>query len=282
MGSSEKRCFALLASGQDDVYLRRGTLTAIRSITLTNPDVPIVVLHHDLSVEQQSLFAGTTLKYIEHLDFGLSSWSKVTRPDLPETSYLVLFVECIKEFDVAIYIDADAVVLEPLDDLFDVNRPVVARVMDDQPLDEHFENGQQLLDQENVHAKYPLNDGVIRFDLQYLRTHGFLKESIRLFRKYGPDAFRLTDQSLINLVAYKAEIVEPVSRVYNFCRYPDMLLMQHSLVQNRLGLTAPKIDEGLVKVVHWTGPLKPWSCDVDRVDNKRLALCLDCYQQFDS
>src|SRR4051812_36297482 len=112
---TDKHCFVLLASGQDDVYLKRGTLTAIRSITLTNPGVPIVVLHHDLSAEQQSLFAGVVLKRVDSLDFGLSSWSKKTRPDLPETSYLVMYVECIDDFDVAVYVDADAVVLEPLD-----------------------------------------------------------------------------------------------------------------------------------------------------------------------
>jgi hypothetical protein len=56
--------------------------------------------------------------------------------------------------------------------------------------------------------------------------------------------------------------------------------MEHTLVKNHLGLTAPQIREGVVKVVHWTGPLKPWSRDVELLEDRKLALCLECYEQF--
>src|SRR5262245_51593231 len=95
---TNKCCFALIASVQDDVYIRRGTICAIRSHQRTNPGIPVVDLHHDLSVEQQDLFAGTMLKRIPQLDFCLSAWSRTTRPDIPATVFLALYVERIKEF----------------------------------------------------------------------------------------------------------------------------------------------------------------------------------------
>ena len=275
------RCFVLIASGKDKNYLKKGTLIAIRSIRETNPGIPIVILHHDLSLKQQSLFSGTILKQIDPREFNLSSYSKSTRSDIPETVFLSLFVEYIEDFDIAIYIDADAVVLESLDDLFNMKMPLVARVTDDLLLSDHFENGEQLLIKENIKAKFAFNNGVVRFDLQFWRTNSLLRNAISLFEKHGPQAFNLSDQSLLNLVAYKTKTLTAMSRIYNFRRYPDMLQMEHSLANNHLGLTAPRIPEGLVKVVHWNGPLKPWNRGVKRIDNFRVALCLDCYEQFD-
>jgi lipopolysaccharide biosynthesis glycosyltransferase len=277
---SSGQCFVVIASSGDDTYLRRGTLTAIRSVRRTNPGTPIVVLHHDLTLEQQGLFSGTIVKQIHAVDFPLSSWSKQARPDLPQTCFLTAFVEQIEDFDIAIYVDADAVVLEPLDDLFRMDVPMAARVMDDHLLVEHFENGHNVLEQEGIHAEHALNNGLVRFDLRYWRANSLLSLATRLFRKYGPDTFRLADQSLLNLIAYKTHTLVPVSRIYNFCRYPDMLRMEHSLVKNDLGLTAPHIQEGVVKVVHWTGPLKPWSPGAGLVDDRQVALCLACYEQF--
>ena len=275
-----KRCFVLIASNSDTRYLQRGTLTAIRSIRRTNPAVPIVILHHDLNEAQRTLFKGTTLKHIDRIDFQLSSWSRQLRSDIPVTCYLSLCVEYINEFDVAIYIDADTVVLEPLDDLFAMDVPLAARVMDDHPLAEHFEDGEKLLERENIRGvgEYALNNGVVRFDLRYWRTNSLMREAAQLFRKYGPDAFKLTDQSLLNLVAYKTRTLSPVPRLYNFCAYPDMLRMEHSLIRNRFGWAAPQMPEGIVKVVHWTGPLKPW--DAVESENRRLELCLECFEQF--
>jgi lipopolysaccharide biosynthesis glycosyltransferase len=277
---ASRRCFALIASRRDRHYLESGTLTTIRSIKTTNPGVPIVVLHHDLDADQQALFAGTILKQVERFDFQLSDWSRVTRPVIPDTCYLAACVELIEDFVVAVYIDADTVVLEPVDELFQIASPVAARVMDDHPLHEHFEDGPELLRAEKVSDEFAMNNGLVCFDLRYWRAHSIISEARRLFATYGPDAFRLTDQSLVNLVAYKTGGFTPLSRIYNFCRYPDMLRMEHSLERNRLGWMAPRVSEGLVKIVHWTGPLKPWDPKVEDLDDPQLEMCLDCYQQF--
>jgi lipopolysaccharide biosynthesis glycosyltransferase len=280
MGRRASRCFALIASRSDTEYIRRGTLTTIRSIKLVHPDVPIVVLHHDLEPQQQALFADVTLKQVAREDFMLSGWSRLSRPDIPDTCYLAVCVEHIEEFDVAIYIDSDAVVVEPLDDLFALDHPLAARLMDDYPLVEHFEDGERLLAQEQIEPGYAVNNGLVRFDLRYWRAHSLIAEARALFAKYGPDTFRLTDQSMLNLVGYKTRTLAPVSRLYNFCRYPDMLLGEHSLVKNRCGWTTPKIAEGLAKVVHWTGPLKPWHPDVQLLEDPATEMCLECYTQF--
>ena len=278
--SDLKRCFVLVASGRDERYLEAGTLTAIRSLRRTNPGIPVVVLHHDLTTVQQRLFAGTSLKQIQSIDFELSAWSKTARPDVPKACFLTMFVECIEEFDVAIYVDADAVVLEPLDELFELDVPLAARVMDDHMLAEHFEDGGTLLGRENIRQGHALNNGVMRFDLRYWRSRSLLREARELYAKHGPEAFWYADQSMLNLVAYKTATLTPLSRTYNFLRYPDMLRMEHTLVRNHLGLVAPKITEGIVKVVHWTGPLKPWSPGVELLADNQIAICLECYQQF--
>jgi lipopolysaccharide biosynthesis glycosyltransferase len=278
--SDMKRCFVLVASGRDTRYLEAGTLTAIRSLRTTNPGTPVVVLHHDLTTDQQRLFAGTSLKQIHSIDFELSTWSKAARPDVPKACFLTMFVECIEEFDVAIYVDADAVVLEPLDELFELDVPLAARVMDDHVLAEHFEHGEELLERENIREGHALNNGVMRFDLRYWRSRSLLREARDLYAKHGPQAFWYADQSMLNLVAYKTGTLTPLPRTYNFSRYPDMLRMEHTLVRNRLGLMAPMIAEGIVKVVHWTGPLKPWSPGAGLLADKQLALCIECYEQF--
>jgi lipopolysaccharide biosynthesis glycosyltransferase len=276
-----RRCFVLIASGNDDTYLLRGTLTAIRSIRRSNPSVPVVVLHHDLSTEQQRLFADTILTRITLRDFDFSDRSTLMRPDIPRTTFLTLHVDQIEQFDVAIYVDADAVVLDSLTDVFDVDAPLAARIVEGFPLVEHFDNGEQVLEREGIRAPHPINNGLVRFDLNYWRGRGLLDEASGLYHHHGQQAFRYSDQSLLNLIAYKTPGFFGLSRTYNFCRYPDMLRMEHGFTTNALGLVAPKVHEGVVKVVHWTGPLKPWNA-TDGLDNARTAMCLDCYQQFQS
>jgi len=277
---ASRRCFVLIASGHDETYLRRGTLTAMRSILKSNPGVPVVVLHHDLSTAQEKLFSDATLTRVGLSDFQLSAYSTLARRDIPRTVFLSLYVERLEQFDVAIYVDADAVVLESLEGLFSIEAPLAARVMNENPLVEHFEDGVSLLRREGVDGVHALNNGLVRFDLDYWRRNGLLDQAASLYRRHGPDAFRFADQSLLNLIAYKTRGFRPLSRTYNFCRYPDMFRMEHGFATNVLGLVAPRIDEGLVKVVHWTGPVKPWSAAVELIDNPRVAMCLDCYEQF--
>ncbi len=274
-------CFILLAAGNDDLYLRRGTLTCIRSLKRTNPDVPIVVLHHDLRPEQQLLFAGTILKRFDLGEFSLSPAMHPARPDIPVATFLSLFVELVDGFDRAVYIDADSVVLDSLDELFAWDMPLGARVMDEYALETQFSRGRAVLEEENIAgAGGPINNGIVFFDLKFWRGYGLLAEAVRLFRKYGPDAFTFSDQSLLNLIAYRTGTLRPFSRLYNFCRYPDMLALEHSLERNSRGFAAPRIRDGLAKVVHWTGVTKPWSLGPEAVPSERLALCLECYDQF--
>jgi lipopolysaccharide biosynthesis glycosyltransferase len=276
-----RRCFVLLASGQDDEYLERGTLVAIRSIRTTNPHVDICVLHHDLNESQQRMFGDVSLVPVPSPDFEMSGWSRHSRPDLPTACFLTVCVERLVDYDIAIYVDADAVVLEPLDDLFAFDAILAARVMDDHPLHEHFENGEELLRTLNIKPSFAFNNGVMRFNLRYWRSHGLVGEALRLYAAHGPETFRYTDQSLINLIAYKTGTLTPIPRIYNFARYPDMLLMEHTIERNHLGYLAPVIAEGVVKVVHWTGPMKPWSSEARALDDVRATMCMACYTQFE-
>jgi lipopolysaccharide biosynthesis glycosyltransferase len=191
-----------------------------------------------------------------------------------------LYVEQLQQFDVAVYVDADAVVLDSLKGLFDLDVPLAARIMDDHPLEEHFEDGTAVLRGEGIVAPHAINNGLVRFDLRYWRERGLLAEAAELYNRHGPQAFRLSDQSLLNLVAYKTPDFTSLPRTLNFCRYPDMIRMEHGFTTNVLGLVAPTIPEGVVRVVHWTGPLKPWSDHVSDLELPQKAMCLDCYEQF--
>jgi lipopolysaccharide biosynthesis glycosyltransferase len=273
-------CFVLIASGQDDVFLQLGTLTAIRSLRRTNPSVPIVVLHHDLSPNQQRLFTDAVLVKVPLGDFDFSTHSTFMRPDIPKTTFLTLQLEQLEQFDVAVYVDADVVVLASLDEVFNVDAPLAARIMDDHPLAEHFEKGREVLASEGIDSPHALNNGLLRVDLRYWRTEGLLNQALGLYHRHGPEAFRYSDQSLLNLIAFKTPGFAPLPRTYNFCRYPDMLRKEHSFTTNTLGLIAPRIGDGVVKVVHWTGPLKPWSAGVRDLQEPRFEMCLDCYDQF--
>jgi lipopolysaccharide biosynthesis glycosyltransferase len=90
------------------------------------------------------------------------------------------------------------------------------------------------------------------------REAGLTREALNLGKLYGWNTFKYVDQALLNLVVRKKNVLTPFSRLYNFCRWPDMLRLEHKIVVNDLGLKAPLVSEGMAKILHWTGPIKPW------------------------
>ena len=177
-------------------------------------------------------------------------------------------------------LDGDTVVLDNLDELFDLDVPFAARVQYEYPLADQFDDGDRLLASEGISGGYALNAGVMRYDLRFWRTIGLEKEAKLLGERHGWNAFRFVDQSILNLIVQKANVLTPISRLYNFARWPDMLRLEHCVGTNGLGLKAPKIAEGLVKVVHWTGPIKPWDPEAEAEHSLTDPFCLSCYRQF--
>jgi lipopolysaccharide biosynthesis glycosyltransferase len=275
----DHRCFALAASADTDSYTENGVLVAIRSIRRTNPGVPIVVLHSGFSERQKRMFDSVTFVLVPNEGFIRSDHFKGVRPDVPDATFFHLSIERIVDFDTVIYVDGDTVVLDNLDEIFAMDVPFAGRLMDGYPLAREFEDGENLLASEGITNDLVLNAGVMRYDLRYWRDAGLTREALNLGKIYGWDAFKYVDQGLLNLVVRKKNVLTPFSRLYNFCRYPDMLRLEHKIVVNDLGLKAPLVSEGMAKVLHWTGPIKPWHPQA-RAPELATSFCLECYEQF--
>jgi hypothetical protein len=84
---------------------------------VTNPGVPIVVLHSGLSDRQKKSFGSVIFIEISS-EFCISQFFCGNRPDVPDAAFLRLYIDEIDDFDTVIYVDGDAVVLEKLDHLF--------------------------------------------------------------------------------------------------------------------------------------------------------------------
>jgi len=272
-------CFALAVSPENAPFIMNGSLVCIKSIRITNPGVPIVVLHTGLSERQKESFGSVTFIEISP-EFGISDFSSATRPDVLDATFLKLYVDKIEDFDTVIYVDGDAVVLEKLDDLFNLDVPFAAGFRDGYPLSEQFERGHELLASEGLSEDYAFNAGVMRYDLRFWRTRSLSGEALVLCQSHGWNAFRFADQSLLNLIVRKESALTPISRLYNFCRWPDMLRQEHKVVANDQGLFAPAVAEGTAKIVHWNGPVKPWSREAITSAESPISYCLECYDQF--
>jgi len=275
----KNRCFALAASAETDSYTENGVLVAIRSIRRTNPGVPIVVLHSGFTERQKQMFDSVTFVLVPNEGFIRSDYFKADRPDVPDATFFHLSIERIVEFDTVLYVDGDTVVLDNLDEIFAMDVPFAGRLMDEYPLSGDFEDGERLLENEGITNDFVLNAGVMRYDLRYWREAGLTQEALKLGRLYGWNAFKYVDQALLNLVVRRKNVLTPFSRLYNFCRWPDMLRLEHRIVVNDLGLKAPLVAEGAAKIVHWTGPIKPWHPQA-RAPELAASFCLECYEQF--
>ena len=274
------RCFVLAASAESHAYIEKGVLICIRSLRKTNPGVPIVVLHSGFSDRQKAMFDSVIFLQVPPLGFVRSDAFKAGRPDVTDATFFHLSIARLIEFDIAIYLDGDTVVLDNLQELFDLDVPFAARVQDEYPLVDQFENGHNILASEGITSGRALNAGVMRYDLHFWRSLNLEKEAQVLGHRYGWNVFRFVDQSLLNLIVQRANVLTPISKLYNFSRWPDMLRLEHQVVTNHLGLRAPAVAEGVAKVVHWTGPIKPWDREALSLNGSPDPFCLECYQQF--
>jgi lipopolysaccharide biosynthesis glycosyltransferase len=275
----DSRCFALAASADNDAYIEKGVLVAIRSIRRTNPGVPIVVLHSGFTERQKRMFDAVTFIQVPNEGFVRSDAFKADRPDVPDATFFHLSIERIADYDTVLYVDGDSVVLDNVDELFAMDVPFAGRLMHEYPLSGEFEDGEKLLASEGIADDFALNAGVMRYDLRYWRRVGLTQEALKLGKRHGWNAFKYVDQALLNLVVRKQNVMTPISRLYNFCRWPDMLRLEHRLVVNDLGLKAPLVAEGVAKILHWTGPIKPWHPEA-REPELAASFCLECYEQF--
>jgi hypothetical protein len=190
---SQSRCFALAASAETDAYIENGVLVAIRSIRQTNPGIPIVVLHSGFTERQKRMFDSVRFIQVPNEGFVRSDHFKADRPDVPDATFFHLSIERIVEFDTALYVDGDTVILDNVDELFAMDVPFAGRLMHDYPLSDQFEDGRKLLETEGIVEDFALNAGVMRYDLRYWREVGLTQEALDLGKRYGWNTFKWAD-----------------------------------------------------------------------------------------
>jgi lipopolysaccharide biosynthesis glycosyltransferase len=272
-------CIVLGASGKNDTYLRCGTLVALKSLRATNENLPIVVLYDHLSKDQRALFDGCELVRVQSRDFRLGTNAQ---SHLSEATFLRFAIPELVTYRLALYLDSDIVVLDSIAELFELQGAALMRIMNDYVVEDQFKNGGNVVQREGIPENTcPFNAGVIRFDTEIWRRLNLVQSAIELGNKYGWETFLFSDQGLLNLVCYKAGVVRGISRIYNFMTWSDMHKKKHDFAINAKGLLAPTVDEGFVKIVHWTGPVKPWDRDfVALPADEQHMLCGACYRQF--
>src|SRR5436309_16086936 len=154
-----KRCF-LLCTDSNEEYFENGLLVTIRSLVRTHPDIPIIIFHNELTREQTSRLPDCTLIYVDDLMFRASH-----RADLSKATFLKFHAGLLKEFDRALYMDHDIVVLDRLDGIFSKPGHLVAKGHRDRAWEMEFYNPSAILKKEGIRkGTLLLNGGVVCFD----------------------------------------------------------------------------------------------------------------------
>lgn len=286
VGGHNKRkvrtCVIFAVSGASQEYLEKGALIAVESLKATNPQIPVVIFYDDLNDQQKRMFSGCDLRKGDLTKFRRSYRAITERPDLNTSVFLRFCMHELLDYDVAVYLDSDLVVLDTLEPLFQTPGSLLCREMKDYPLSSQFTSGAELLEAESV-SNYlnAVNAGVMKVNLNTWRSRRINDMVIWYAEKHGWDAFAYCDQSLINLVGYKTGLLQFMPRVYNFALWPDMRQSIYPLRKNAQALLAPETEDGLARIVHWTGSLKPWHEKFLRLpDEQQEAYCGPCYEQF--
>jgi lipopolysaccharide biosynthesis glycosyltransferase len=279
-GAAKRTCVVFAISGRSQEYLDNGTVIAVSSVRISNPDLPLVILHSDLNSRQQQMFDMCDVRRVDPGPFERSERARMERPDLDSSVFLRFAMGEITDYDVAIYLDSDLVVLDSLQPMLDLDGALMCRDMASYALADQFVDGSQLLASEGLAEDLkPVNAGVMRVDLRFWRE--IMPRIAACVNRHGWNAFAYCDQSLINLVGHTSGHLRYLPAIYNYMMWPDMQERVSPLSRNVRGLVAPEIDGDHARVVHWTGPVKPWhEAFKQATDEERLRFCGPCYQQF--
>jgi lipopolysaccharide biosynthesis glycosyltransferase len=270
-----KRCFLLCTDGTNEDYFNNGVLTAINSLKLTNPGIPIVVYYSQLSPSQKAKLKGCKL-----IEITEKSYDARHRPDLTDATFYRLHLDRLEEFDKVIYIDSDMVVLDSLDEIFQLPGNLIA-VGQTKNYANEFRDYQEIFEAEGI--KNPIlpgfNAGFLCFNQNYWKDK-LLKEVVSMGEKYGWDKFINLDQGLLHLVVYRRGGFTSVPHHYNFRAWGECLKVE----RNSKGFLAPYVDGNFVKVIHFSGPFKPWHYETKYNSYPKLQKFMDmyfpCYEQF--
>jgi lipopolysaccharide biosynthesis glycosyltransferase len=280
-------------------FFRHGLLVAIRSVRATNPQLEIVVLHNGLTPAQERSLdgSGCTARKI-----GEGSMSAPHRSDLTDAVYFKLRPELLPEWDRILFLDADLVVVDNLDDAFDFDGAFACR-RERYDLAHDFRDPQRVRERDGLenNSRF-LNSGVLCVNREKWIQTDCPNIATAIYREYGAEFFKCADQGVLNILAHRIGGFCDLDVSYNYCRWPDMML---SLLSRgscaRSGYRSVRYPIGTGRysfsryippmgplgrdavVIHWNGPGKPWE-DTFRASQSRLwqHFHAECYEQFRS
>ncbi len=274
---SMKHCVFFAISGSNEDFIKKGLLVAIKSLQKTNPDLPFFVLYDDLSEKAKSLFGGIELIQVDlkNIDVGV-------RADLTQATWFKFFVDrYIQDFDKALYLDGDIVVLGSLTEVFE-RTETVACCVKKRSLDLEYAHPYKISKKENLQNRNLVNGGVVCFNLHYWRGNHLTEKVLSVIKEYGAKEFLCADQGVLNIVLQRCGKLDVLPIEYNFCRHHDMtrdtyMLVRESDKEIRIPIFKKHfLSRGKeIKILHWNGKEKPWNYEGH--DDKYYK---ECYDQF--
>lgn len=205
-----------------------GLRASLRSLLHFHPEVPVIVISWDLSPAQEAYLAG----------FATVVPRRPELPGDPTWGRLGLFHTKVRR---AVYLDADTVILRPIDELFSFQAPFAAAPNLDWALRENFSD-LGVLREQGVDPELPaFNAGVLVVDVPHWGTRLY-DELLDLEQRYG-GSFLLGDQSALHLAFNRSP--------YPFAWLPERFnaLAEFWDWEN---------DPDTPNIVHYAGPDKPW------------------------
>ncbi|MBA3884333.1 MAG: hypothetical protein H0X67_01220 [Acidobacteria bacterium] len=283
-----RNCVLFSHHGGHADFFAHGLCVAIESVRLTNPSVPIVVLHNGLTAAEQASLRGCRVIHV-----GEPLFEATHRPDLTAATFFKFHVAQLEAFDRVLYLDSDLVVLDSLDDVFEMPGVLAARRQEFSLADE-FSDPALVARREGLSDDGPFpNGGVICFDREFWASEQILAQARRIADEYGPSAFLNADQGILTILAHRYGGFAELPIAYNYCRWPDMVSAGDiAVAKNRLGLFAPLVQNPghgvppaddhlahptrgrLASIVHWNGPVKPWEFQA-RDGEQFVSICYE-------
>ncbi|RPJ06714.1 MAG: hypothetical protein EHM28_09560, partial [Spirochaetaceae bacterium] len=177
-------------------------------------------------------------------------------------------------FEKVIYLDCDIIVLDSLQDIFEIDAPIAATGRY-RPIAKEFCEPQALKEGEELdNIIWTFNTGFLGLDVKYWQSVDILGRVAELTGKYGWRTFKNPVNGLFYLLSRDHGGFTNITDHYNFLikRKCD------GIIENSLGFRAPLVKGKPVKVLHWNGPVKYWNLPKDA---KSLAGLRAKYPEFD-
>ena len=226
---------------------------ALRAVEATPPDVQVHLFVEGAGAENAMINPAVSAQTNERLRIHLNALSaKIsnTFPStkvLPKVVYARLFAPDYLRCDRLLYLDADVLIEDRLDELFalDMRGRTIAAVHDAEMVTKSEETSRSKAGPFASHLSY-FNSGVLLIDGARWPKHDVAGEAIDFFAKFGATA-SLQDQDFLNF-AFRDDWT-PLSPRWNFQGGP--------LAAGLRDLVKPAI-------IHFTGGLKAWHVEARR------------------